>query len=126
MPPDDPTSLKPTDPVPADVVPVVSIENLHVHYGAIHAVRGISIEIPPGEVYGFIGPNGAGKTTTVGKLAKRYVDAGHKVMVAACDTFRAAAVEQLAVWAQRLGVEMVKGKQGGDPAAECGKLPLHA
>ena len=69
MPPDDPTSLKPTDPVPADVVPVVSIENLHVHYGAIHAVRGISIEIPPGEVYGFIGPNGAGKSTTIKVLA---------------------------------------------------------
>ncbi|MFP6767854.1 MAG: ABC transporter ATP-binding protein [Planctomycetaceae bacterium] len=50
-------------------MPVVSIEHLHVHYGAIHAVRGISLEIPQGEVYGFIGPNGAGKSTTIKVLA---------------------------------------------------------
>ncbi len=49
--------------------PVVSIENLHVRYGDIHAVRGISIEIPAGEVYGFIGPNGAGKSSTIKVLA---------------------------------------------------------
>ncbi|MBQ18109.1 MAG: multidrug ABC transporter ATP-binding protein [Planctomycetaceae bacterium] len=50
-------------------MPVVSIEHLHVHYGPIHAVRGISLEIPQGEVYGFIGPNGAGKSTTIKVLA---------------------------------------------------------
>jgi len=63
------------------------------------------------------GINGAGKTTSIAKLAKNLADDGRKVVLAACDTFRAAAVEQLEVWSARLGVEVVKGKQGGDPAA---------
>ena len=65
-----------------------------------------------------VGVNGAGKTTTIGKLANRIVnDEGKKVMVAAGDTFRAGAIDQLAVWAQRVGVDIVKGKEGGDPSA---------
>jgi fused signal recognition particle receptor len=64
-----------------------------------------------------VGVNGVGKTTTVGKLAKRYVDAGKKVLVAACDTFRAAAIPQLGVWAERAGVDIVRTQQGADPAA---------
>ena len=65
-----------------------------------------------------VGVNGAGKTTTIGKLADRIVnDEGKKVMVAAGDTFRAGAIDQLAVWAQRVGVDIVKGKEGGDPSA---------
>lgn len=65
-----------------------------------------------------VGVNGAGKTTTIGKLANRIVnDEGKKVMVAAGDTFRAGAIGQLAVWAQRVGVEIVKGREGGDPSA---------
>jgi len=64
-----------------------------------------------------VGVNGVGKTTTVGKLAKRYVDAGKKVLVAACDTFRAAAIPQLEVWAERAGVDIVRTQQGADPAA---------
>lgn len=63
------------------------------------------------------GINGAGKTTSIAKIAKALRDADRKVMLAACDTFRAAAVEQLEIWSRRLGVEVVKGKQGGDPAA---------
>jgi fused signal recognition particle receptor len=63
------------------------------------------------------GINGAGKTTSIAKIAKSLTDDGRSVMLAACDTFRAAAVEQLAIWAQRLGVEMVRGQSGGDPAA---------
>ena len=63
------------------------------------------------------GINGAGKTTSIAKIAKSLHDDGKKVMLAACDTFRAAAVEQLEIWSQRLGMEVIKGKQGGDPAA---------
>ena len=64
-----------------------------------------------------IGVNGAGKTTTIGKLAKRFEDEGKKVVVAAADTFRAAAIEQLEVWAQRSGAEIIKHSEGSDPAA---------
>lgn len=63
------------------------------------------------------GVNGAGKTTTIGKLAKEWQDSGKKVMLAACDTFRAAAVEQLEVWANRAGCEFIKGDLHSDPAS---------
>src|SRR5579871_3362477 len=63
------------------------------------------------------GVNGSGKTTSIAKLARRLQEDGKKVMVAACDTFRAAAVEQLTIWSQRLGCEIVKNQQGSDPAS---------
>jgi fused signal recognition particle receptor len=63
------------------------------------------------------GVNGSGKTTSIAKLAKRLQTEGKKVLVAACDTFRAAAVEQLTVWAGRIGCDIVKQGQGADPAA---------
>jgi fused signal recognition particle receptor len=63
------------------------------------------------------GVNGSGKTTTIAKLAKWLRDRRKTVMVAACDTFRAAAVEQLGIWAERLGVEIVRKPTGADPAA---------
>ncbi len=62
------------------------------------------------------GVNGTGKTTTIGKLAKQARDAGLSVMLAACDTFRAAAVEQLQIWGERNGVPVIRGKEGADPA----------
>jgi fused signal recognition particle receptor len=64
-----------------------------------------------------VGVNGSGKTTTIAKLANRLKGEGKKVLVAACDTFRAAAVEQLTVWCQRIGCELVKNAQGSDPAS---------
>lgn len=64
-----------------------------------------------------IGVNGAGKTTTIGKLASRFKKEGKKVLIAAGDTFRAAAIEQLEVWAERSGAEFVKHQEGSDPAA---------
>lgn len=63
------------------------------------------------------GVNGSGKTTSIAKLAHVLSQDGKKVIVAACDTFRAAAVEQLSIWAERIGVQIVKHKQGSDPAA---------
>lgn len=64
-----------------------------------------------------VGVNGVGKTTTVGKLAGQMKDAGKKVMVAAADTFRAAAIEQLTEWAHRAGVDIIAQQEGSDPAA---------
>ncbi len=63
------------------------------------------------------GINGAGKTTSIAKLCQTLRESDDTVLLAACDTFRAAAVEQLGVWADRLGVQVVRGSQGGDPAA---------
>ncbi|MEM8757499.1 MAG: signal recognition particle-docking protein FtsY [Planctomycetota bacterium] len=63
------------------------------------------------------GVNGAGKTTSISKLAKLLRDDGKTVLLGACDTFRAGAVRQLEIWGERLGVDVVKGQQGGDPAA---------
>jgi len=64
-----------------------------------------------------VGVNGTGKTTTVGKLAHHFTTTGRSVVIAAADTFRAAAIEQLAVWAERAGVELVRARSGTDPAA---------
>jgi fused signal recognition particle receptor len=64
-----------------------------------------------------VGVNGAGKTTTVGKIARILVAEGHTVVLGAADTFRAAAVEQLATWGERVGVEVVRGPEGTDPAS---------
>lgn len=64
-----------------------------------------------------IGVNGVGKTTSVGKLAGQFRDRGKKVVLAAADTFRAAAIEQLTEWANRAGVDIISGQEGGDPAA---------
>ena len=63
------------------------------------------------------GVNGSGKTTSIAKLTKWLLDQDKRVMVAACDTFRAAAVEQLTIWSERLGVEIVRQPQGSDPAS---------
>lgn len=67
----------------------------------------------------FVGVNGAGKTTTVGKLAYQASAAGRKVLIGSADTFRAAAIEQLDVWGERSGVEVIKRERGADPASVC-------
>ena len=64
-----------------------------------------------------VGVNGSGKTTTIGKLARRFADAGKRVVLAAGDTFRAAAIEQLGIWASRSGAEIIQQQAGADPSA---------
>ena len=82
---------------------------------------GRELELAEGDgvvnVWLFVGVNGVGKTTTVGKVARRETTAGRSVLLAAGDTFRAAAGEQLAMWAERTGSEIVRGAEGGDPSA---------
>lgn len=78
---------------------------------------GIKYSVSGPTVVMVAGVNGSGKTTSIAKLARRCQEDGKKVLVAACDTFRAAAVEQLTIWSQRLGCEIVKNQQGSDPAS---------
>ncbi|MDR3709505.1 MAG: signal recognition particle-docking protein FtsY [Capsulimonadaceae bacterium] len=68
-------------------------------------------------VYLVVGVNGVGKTTSIAKMAYRFKEAGHKVVLAAADTFRAAAIDQIQIWGDRLGVTVVCGKEGSDPAS---------
>jgi fused signal recognition particle receptor len=93
------------------------------HEKALEILKGAR-EQPPvqpaaGEplVFLIVGVNGSGKTTSIAKLAKQYQDQGKKVLLAAGDTFRAAAIDQLTMWAERLGVEIVKSAPGSDPSA---------
>ena len=78
-----------------------------------------SLRLEPGgpTVWLFVGVNGVGKTTTIGKLGLRQAAAGHRVVMAAGDTFRAAAAEQLGLWAERVGADLVRGAEGGDPGS---------
>lgn len=94
--------------------------------GALRSeLRAILVDPPPFEmeekrlltVVMIVGVNGSGKTTTIGKLAHRYKEQNRKVMLAAGDTFRAAAIDQLEIWGQRADVPVIAGQPGGDPAA---------
>jgi fused signal recognition particle receptor len=78
-----------------------------------------TLQVEPGElnVWMFVGVNGVGKTTTIAKLAQREVEEGHTLVLAAADTFRAAAAEQLALWAERAGADVVRGQEGADPGS---------
>lgn len=85
-------------------------EQMHVDEHAYDFEKGPSVVL-------IIGVNGVGKTTSVGKLAGIYKDQGKKVLIAAADTFRAAAGEQLAEWARRADVDMISAPEGSDPAS---------
>jgi fused signal recognition particle receptor len=77
-------------------------------------------------VWLFVGVNGVGKTTTIGKLGRRQVRDGHRVVMAAGDTFRAAAADQLELWAERVGASIIRGNEGGDPGAVVFDAVQHA
>jgi fused signal recognition particle receptor len=98
------------DALQADMVARLAGSDRTIHYDE---------SLDPGQpnVWMFVGVNGVGKTTTIGKVARQQVDAGRSVLLAAGDTFRAAAAEQLASWAERSGVEFVRGADGGDPSS---------
>ncbi|HJG23868.1 signal recognition particle-docking protein FtsY [Enterococcus durans] len=83
----------------------------------INEVNELNIQEDGLTVILFVGVNGVGKTTSIGKLANQYKNEGKKVLLAAADTFRAGAIDQLVVWGERAGVEVVRGNAGGDPAA---------
>jgi fused signal recognition particle receptor len=76
-----------------------------------------SSELPRPYVIMVVGVNGVGKTTTIGKLAYQFKQAGKKVILGAADTFRAAAIDQLAIWANRAGVDLIRQQMGADPAS---------
>ena len=79
--------------------------------------EGSAVNLTPPHVILMIGVNGAGKTTTIGKLSAYYSEQGKKVMVAAADTFRAGAIDQLEIWAQRTGAEIIKHSEGSNPSS---------
>jgi len=89
------------------------------HVFAAHPDRSLRVDDEDGvvNVWLFVGVNGVGKTTTIGKVALARRTDGHSVLLAAGDTFRAAAADQLGLWAERAGTEMVRGAEGGDPSA---------
>jgi fused signal recognition particle receptor len=89
---------------------------LHVETSIEPSLSKLPIDTKPYVVM-VVGVNGVGKTTTIGKMAYQYRQAGHKVVIGAADTFRAAANEQLEIWAQRAGVDLIQQAQGADPAA---------
>jgi len=116
-----------TDRLLDELRQAVKEQKLHKVAEARDALRGIlAAHMEPGEAFLpedgpavllIVGVNGVGKTTSIGKLAAFYKQQGKKPMLAAADTFRAAAAEQLGVWAERAGVPMVKHGEGADPAA---------
>jgi fused signal recognition particle receptor len=79
--------------------------------------RPVPVPASPPAVVLFVGVNGTGKTTTIGKLAHRYVAAGEQVLLVAGDTFRAAAIEQLRIWGDRAGAQLIAHQPGADPSA---------
>ncbi len=102
----------------SQVYDLIKNEILTILQASSSAIAGY--DIPVGEkpyVIMMVGVNGVGKTTTIGKLARNYREAGKQVLIGAADTFRAAANEQLEVWAVRAGVDVIQQKQGADPSA---------
>lgn len=98
----------------AQLKEILKVELKQILDGVAHPIQHPAT---PPEVIMMVGVNGTGKTTTTGKLANLYRSQGRSVLLCAADTFRAAAIEQLEVWAQRSEVPVIKTKQGGDPSA---------
>ncbi|HEY8217080.1 MAG TPA: signal recognition particle-docking protein FtsY [Acidimicrobiia bacterium] len=100
-----------------DAVPELLEREITAALEATHADRALDLEAGRPNVWLLVGVNGSGKTTTAAKLATQALADGHSVLLAAADTFRAAAADQLEAWGDRLGVEVIRGQEGGDPGA---------
>lgn len=101
---------------PQELVPIIkeSIRNI-----VSHSERVLKLREKPPTIILVVGVNGTGKTTTIGKLAKQFADAGKSVLMVAADTFRAAAIEQLTIWAERTQSQIFRRDMGADPSAVC-------
>jgi fused signal recognition particle receptor len=108
-----------SDPARLRAVLRGDIERILALDGRLDQGEGLHVGSQRPYVVMIVGVNGSGKTTTVGKLAAKVKQAGHSVLLGAGDTFRAAAGEQLEVWAERVGAPVVRGKEGADPASVC-------
>lgn len=102
---------------PREVQAVISEKLVSIYQGGEEETSAINVQQEGLTVILFVGVNGVGKTTTIGKLAHRYKSEGKKVVLAAGDTFRAGAIEQLEVWGERAAVDVIKQAAGSDPAA---------
>lgn len=102
---------------PNQVQSVISEKLVEIYQGADDASSELNIQENELTVILFVGVNGVGKTTTIGKLAHKFKSEGKNVLLAAGDTFRAGAIEQLEVWGERVGVDVIKQAAGSDPAA---------
>ncbi|MFT8319458.1 MAG: signal recognition particle-docking protein FtsY [Bacillus sp. (in: firmicutes)] len=102
---------------PKEVQVVISEKLVSIYQNGSDTSPTINIQKDGLTVILFVGVNGVGKTTTIGKLAHSYKEEGKKVLLAAGDTFRAGAIEQLEIWGERVGVEVIKQVAGSDPAA---------
>ncbi len=102
---------------PGDVQSVISEKLIEIYESGEENLNTLNIQEDALTVILFVGVNGVGKTTTIGKLAHKFKSEGKNVLLAAGDTFRAGAIEQLEVWGERVGVDVIKQAEGSDPAA---------
>ncbi|CRK80515.1 signal recognition particle-docking protein FtsY [Neobacillus massiliamazoniensis] len=102
---------------PAEVQSVISEKLVDIYNAGEELTSNLNLQTDELTVILFVGVNGVGKTTTIGKLGHKFKSEGKKVLMAAGDTFRAGAIEQLEVWGERVGVEVIKQAEGSDPAA---------
>ena len=105
---------------------LLKLENVTKRFGGLTAVNKMSFEIEQGESIAIVGPNGSGKTTTLAKLAHLFQQAGKSIVVAASDTFRAAAIQQLEEHTNKLGIKLIKHDYNADPAAVAFDAIKHA
>ena len=95
---------------------VLEIKNITKRFKKAEVVKDLSFNVEDGEIVGLLGENGAGKTTLIAKMAYQFKQEGKKVLIAAGDTFRAAAEEQLNIWSNRAGADIVR-RDKADPAS---------